>query len=107
MHGVELPKKRYGVEETVRGIEQEIRDHDSFDKLNQQRLRRDAGAYLFRYNMSENTARGQYYQHEADGDEGAIDESVDEVEAPFRTEYSLLFTESEQALKRHENSSDE
>ena len=36
-----FPKKRYGVEETVRGVEQEIGGNNSFDKLNQQGLRSD------------------------------------------------------------------
>src|SRR5688572_33298777 len=95
MNGMKLPKKWYGVEETVRGVEQEIGSNNSFDKLNQQGLRSDGDTYLLRHQMGENDPRNEDYKHDANRDERAIHESVDQVQPPLLAQDSLLFAESE------------
>ena len=57
--------------------------------------------------MGESTARDEYYKHDADRDERAIHESVDQIQSPLGAQNPLLFPESEETLERHENRGDQ
>src|SRR3712207_4899897 len=107
MHRMKLPQPRDRVECTVDKVEADVPDDKHLHGLQPIRLRSDHVAQGSRYDRLCGDNANHNHRRDAELDEPAVDDHVNEVVPPAAPEHALLGMHGEEALEGEEDEEEE